>query len=346
MVKNAKVVLIDDYSQRSRRELLKKKLESAGVQVTFSPPTIKGTKRVYSDEEIEEHFKTSDVVMGCPRSIADSRFLESIPGLLGIVYPGIGVETLDVAKATELGIAVGYGAIAENYLGVAEFAVGLIIMLSHCMLDAVAATYGKKELNNGEDNKSQLLLKKKVGLIGFGRIGRAVAERLKGFDVELLAYSPTLTQDKAPDYVKVCTKDEVVRESDILGIYVVINDDTKNMINREVLAKMKPTAYLVNIARGEAVNEEDLYEALKNGVIRGAALDVYQTEPLPSDSKLRKLDNVILTPHCAGRSRELSYAALENEYNNIMNILQGKLPRCCKNPEVEEKFYARYKSRI
>jgi D-3-phosphoglycerate dehydrogenase len=162
----------------------------------------------------------------------------------------------------------------------------------------------------------------------------------------MLAYSPTLTQEKAPGYVKVCTLEEVIRESDYLGLYVVINKETYNIINKKTLEMMKPTAYLINIARGEAVNEEDLYEALKNGVIAGAALDTYHLEPLPQDSKLRELKNVILTPHIAASTIEQYEGAVRNAVENITNVLEGKLPKYCKNPEIANQWYRKVEKRI
>ncbi|MBR1865399.1 MAG: hypothetical protein IJ801_02715 [Lachnospiraceae bacterium] len=345
MIKDPVVFVTDDFLLKDNFELLTEKLLQRGIRVITGPPTIPGGKKEYAQEEILQFFQDVDVVMGCPRTIANRRFLENCRHILGIVYPGIGVETLDVQTATENGIAVGFGPIPENFISVAEFAVALILMSVHRMLSGVYATYGKAQWHRDRSNPAGAIYKKKIGFLGFGRIGRAVAERLQHFDVEMLAYSPSLTKANVPDYIQVCTKEEVIRKSDVLGLYVVINDDTRNMINRDTLAMMKPTAYLINIARGEAVNEEDLYEALKNGVIAGAALDTYQHEPLPPDSGLRMLDNVILTPHIAASTRDQFYASLQAEFDNIVDILEGRLPRYCKNPEVERAFFDRYELR-
>ncbi len=345
MITNPTVLVTGDFMLKDNFALLSQKLQEKGIKVITGPETLPGAKRVYSDEEISEYFKDVDVIMFSPRSLGDRRFLSLCKDVLGIVYPGVGLETLDVKAATDYGIAVGHGPIPENIISVAEYAVALIIMTAHLILPGIASTYGRYEWKRGKNTTAVSIYGKKVGFLGFGRIGRKVAERLRPFGVEMLAYSPSLTEETAPDYVRVCSKEEVIRESDFLGLYVVINDETYHMINKQTLAMMKPTAFLINIARGEAVDEEALYEALVNKTIAGAALDTYNKEPLPADSKLRELDNVILTPHIAGNTIEQYYGSLQAEIDNILNILNGKFPIYCKNPEVREQWQKKYMRR-
>lgn len=345
MIKNPTVLVTGDLMLKDNFILLTEKLQERGVNVITGPETIRGSKKVYSDEEIAEYFNSADVIMFSPRSLGDRRLLAGCKNALGIVYPGVGLETLDIAAATEFDIAVGYGPVPENIISVAEYAVALIIMSAHHILPGIASTYGKYELNRGRVSTAVSVYGKKVGFLGFGRIGREVARRLQPFGVEMLAYSPSLTRATAPDYVRVCTKEEVIRESDFLGLYVVINNETYHMINKQTLSMMKPTAFLINTARGEAVDERDLYEALVNKTIAGAALDTYNREPLPADSRLRELDNVILTPHIAANTVEQYYGSLQAEIDNILNILDGKLPVYCKNPEIEERWREKYVKR-
>jgi D-3-phosphoglycerate dehydrogenase len=126
-----------------------------------------------------------------------------------------------------------------------------------------------------------------------------------------------------------------------VGIFVAVRPDNRQLINAKALGLMKPTAFLVNVARGEAVDERALVQALQSRSIAGAALDTFEVEPLPADSPLRRLDNVILTPHMVGHTRESVQSIARIAFQNVAAILAGDLPVSCKNPQVEARWRAR-----
>ena len=182
-----------------------------------------------------------------------------------------------------------------------------------------------------------------MGIVGMGRIARATIERLQPFDVNLLVYSPRTPTSAFPPGVARVDFDQLIAQSDIVGLFASVNKDNRAMVDERALGMMKPPAYLVNVARGELVDEVALFRALKERRIAGAALDVFAIEPLPVDSPLRTLDNVILTPHMVGTTREGFAAVAPAALVNIARVLRGELPLYCKNPHAEPQWRERLK---
>lgn len=177
-----------------------------------------------------------------------------------------------------------------------------------------------------------------AGLLGFGRIAGAVAERVRPFGVNMIAHSPTTRAERFPADVARVDFDTLMRGSDIVCVFAESNPGTRGMVGERALSLMKPTAYLLNVARGDLLDEAAVERALRERRIAGAALDVSVVEPLPMDSPLRTLDNTILTPHLVGHTRELYEALAPAAIENIMRILRGELPLYCKNPQVEQRW--------
>lgn len=147
---------------------------------------------------------------------------------------------------------------------------------------------------------------KKLGVAGYGAIGREVAVRAKAFGMEILAYDPYLPAEKIEaDGAKAVDLDTMLKESDMVSIHLPVLPSTKGMVNKEWFSKMKPTAYLINTARAAVIDQKDLIEALSNGVIGGAAIDVYWKEPVPANHPLLSMRNVVLTPHMAGLTTDV-----------------------------------------
>jgi glyoxylate reductase len=156
-----------------------------------------------------------------------------------------------------------------------------------------------------------------MGIIGLGRIGQAFAQRAKGFNMRLIAYSPRLTPEKAAVVgAEAVSFETLLRESDFISLHSPLTAETRHLINAEALAKMKPTAILINTARGGMIDQDALYNALRNGTIRAAGLDVTDPEPLPSDHPLLQLPNALIIPHIGSASIEtrtkMSVMAAEN----------------------------------
>ncbi len=180
----------------------------------------------------------------------------------------------------------------------------------------------------------------KVGLLGFGSIPKAVCQKLRGFDVEVLAYDPFLDAETISSFgARKVDLETIFKESDYLSLHTPLTKDTENIVNKESLKLMKNTAYIINTARGQLINQTDLIEALKSGIIQGAGLDVLATEP-PSEEerKIIDLDNTIVTAHCAYLSDEASDLQVRTTAKIVADILNNKLPINVRNPEVIENL--------
>lgn len=219
---------------------------------------------------------------------------------------GVGLDNIDLDAAKTKGIKVVNSPEAST-LSVAEHAIGLMLALARKIPS------GDKSLKDGRWDRKKFmgneLHDKTLGIVGFGRIGRSVSKIARGLGMELITYDPFITSEDADEYDCECVSfDHLLANSDVITLHVPAISETTDMINKETLSKMKKTALLVNTARGAIVNEEDLYDALNDGVIAGAALDVYKIEP-PEGTPLAELDNIVLTPHLAASTKEAQVKA-------------------------------------
>jgi glyoxylate reductase len=176
-----------------------------------------------------------------------------------------------------------------------------------------------------------------LGLVGFGRIGRAVAKRARGFDMRVLYYDPFVAADDpfaAEIGAQAVDLDTLLRESDFVSLHTLLNKETRHLIGTDAFAKMKPTAILVNTSRGPVVDPDALYAALTEGQIGYAALDVTEPEPIPVDSPLLALDNIIIVPHIASASVATRGRMAQMAAENLIAGLKGERLPNCANPEV------------
>lgn len=223
--------------------------------------------------------------------------------------------------------------IGRAYLhSVADLAVGLILV---CLRQIVAAAEHVRAGNWTPQWVGTELRATTVGVVGTGLIGREVIKRLHGFEPRVLAYdvveSPEMVQRFGVEYVSF---DQLLRQSDVITLHAPLLPETRGLIDAAALAKMKPTAYVVNTARGPLVDEIAIARGLHAGQIAGAALDVFEREPLPASSPLRQAPNVILTPHVAGVTHESRAAMASMAVENVVRVLRGESPVSCVNPEV------------
>ncbi len=210
----------------------------------------------------------------------------------------VGYDNVDVPAARARGIHVGNtpGVLTET---TADLAFTLLLASARRVQESISyvrdghwKTWGPKILLGADVTGATL------GIIGLGRIGQAMARRARGFDMTILACGPHLTQDQAADVGATAVDlDTLLRESDFVSLHVLLNTDTRHLINAETLAKMKPTAILINTTRGPVVDQKALYDAVSRGIIGGAALDVTDPEPMPTDDPLLTLPNVLIVPH-------------------------------------------------
>lgn len=228
--------------------------------------------------------------------------LARAPHLRVVARAGTGVDTIDVHAATRRGIAV-MNAPGANTVSAGEHALGLLLALVRRIPEAAAAMrrgdWDRKRFEGTE------LRGKTMGVVGLGRIGGHVAQLARAFGMSVVAHDPYLLPERAAELgVPLLSLDDLLRAADVVTLHVALTDQTHHLINAERLRLMKPTAVLINTARGELVDEAALADAVREKRIGGAAIDVFSVEPLPADSPLRALDRVLLTPHLAASTAE------------------------------------------
>ncbi|WP_026885566.1 NAD(P)-dependent oxidoreductase [Clostridium beijerinckii] len=278
---------------------------------------------VQPGKEMLHHIEDCQVLI--PEHIKVDRSLLSIAKKLKLVQTGAGFDNVDIDACTQYGIWAANAA-GVNAQAVSEHVMALI--LSYYKNIPFLDAFMKNKIAENELQYTGSELKgKTIGIIGFGAIGKKVAEFCSVFDMNVLVYArnPVVQPDS---FVEMTDFDTLVGASDIVSVHVALNQQTKQLINKEVFKKMKNTALFINTARGGIVNERDLIDALKNKDISGACLDVFESEPLPIDSELRNLRNVILTPHTAGLPDGLKFHKKRYDFfvNNIKRVENGEEP--------------------
>jgi len=238
---------------------------------------------------------------------------------------GVGTDNIDVGAATELGIYV-TNAPQSNATSVAEHTIGLIIATARNLVRCDAAMRkGNFEIRNqipGTDIGGKVL-----GLIGLGRIGKLVARKAAaGLEMKVIGYDPYIDSTAAPEVEFIDSIEALLQQADFVSLHLPANQTTVGLIDKSKLLMMKPSAYLINVARGGLVKEDDLAEILSQGRIAGAALDVFTEEPPDPSNPLLKLDNVTVTPHNAALTRECMDRMAVHAARGIDEVLSGKTP--------------------
>ena len=249
----------------------------------------------------------------------DARFLEMTPVLKVVGRAGVGVDNIDLAAASEKGVAV-LNAPGGNTIAAAELTMALILSVVRNV------TQADRAIRDGSWDRARFrgseLKGGTLGLIGAGRIGAEVAKRCTAFGMKAIAFDPYLSRDDADEIgVELVDLDTVIERSDVVSLHVPLNDETRGMLDAATFERMKESAVLVNASRGGVVDEEALADALKEGEISGAALDVFETEPLPGDSPLRDAPNLVLTPHLGASTREAQIAVAVEVATGISHVL-------------------------
>ncbi|MEM9565722.1 MAG: 2-hydroxyacid dehydrogenase [Actinomycetota bacterium] len=237
---------------------------------------------------------------------------------------GVGVDNLDVDAARRLGIKVARTT-GSNAVPVAEFTIGLMIVA----LRHVASGHHRLQAGqwrNWSTSEPLMLSGKTVGLVGFGAIGTNVARLLSGFGCDVLYHKPNrMSADEERDRgVRYADLGTLLTSSDVVSLHCPLTDRTAGLIDREALASMKPTAVLINVARGGVVVESDLIRALEEGEIHSAAMDVYEIEPLPADSPLIGVENLTLTPHLGAMAADNFAPTVTRMFENIRRVADGE----------------------
>lgn len=252
----------------------------------------------------------------------DPEAIAAAKNLKVIARAGVGLDNVDVPAATRAGVMV-VNAPTSNITSAAELAVGLLLATARNIAPANQALKGgawKRSKYGGVE-----LLDKKVGVVGFGRIGQLVAERLKGFGMEILAYDPYVSAQRAGQLgAQLVTLDELLEQSDFITVHLPKNPETLGLIGKEALTKVKPSVRIINAARGGIVDEEALAKALREGRVAGAGIDVFATEPT-TESPLFEHESVVVTPHLGASTDEAQEKAGVSVAKSVRLALGGDL---------------------
>ncbi|PJF27267.1 MAG: phosphoglycerate dehydrogenase [Phototrophicales bacterium] len=311
-------VLIPDQVHPSALDVLK-----AYPEIAFTAPG--QMKR----EQLLAAVPEADALIIRSASKVDAEVIAAASRLKLIARAGVGVDNVDIPAATARGIVV-MNTPDGNTISTAEHTFGLMLALARWIPQAHAT------LRDGKWDRKTFtgveLRGKTLGIIGFGRIGRAVARRALAFDMTVIAYDPFVSAEFAAGLgVTMVALDDLYAQSDFITLHALLTDETREMINRDSIAKMKAGVRIIDAARGALINEPDLAEALKNGRVAGAALDVFAEEPPPPDNPLIGLPNIVHTPHLAASTEDaqivvaveaaqlIADALLKKEFKNVVN---------------------------
>lgn len=297
-------------------------IETAGFDLVFVPND--------DQERFLKEIVDADAIITADKKIT-KEMIDTLENCKVIVRQGIGFDTIDLERSKEKGIAV---CNIPDYCveEVSEFTVALMLNLWRHI-----NTYDKHTREGIWDIQSVHKITgfpamrrsstQTLGITGFGRIARLVAKKAKPFGFRIITSDPYI-DPKIPEEmgVELVDFDTLVKQSDIISVNTPLTPETKHMFNMDVFKKMKDTAYIVNTGRGPLIKEDDLYEALKNKVIAGAALDVTETEPLEKDNKLFTLDNIIITPHAAFYTEDSYLEMRRRACEEVIRVLSGQEP--------------------
>lgn len=253
----------------------------------------------------------------------NEKVFDIAPKLKVLARFGVGTDNIDLQSAKRHGVKV-VNARGINSNAVAELAVALILNALRNIPDL------NHKLSGGEWARAvgRELKGKTVGILGFGDIGSKVAKKLSGFEVRLLAYDPYPNSEKAEKLGVLMTDlDNILSQSDILSIHLPSIPSTYHIVNSGLIAKMKKGAYLINTARGALVDTDALCKAVKAGALRGAALDVYEKEPLPSNDPVLHTDGILCTPHTGAETAETYKAISMMAAQAVIDVLNGGIPQ-------------------
>jgi D-3-phosphoglycerate dehydrogenase len=330
--KLGRVVIVDGARYRSDDFAFERShWEPLGIHVRV--------ERCETEEQIIATAQDADVVVYLGLYAPFTRaVIQALPRCRLIARYGIGMDSVDIPAATEQGMVV---ANAAEYCvpEVADHATALILALARRI------TLLDRHLHGGQwANALELfppvprLSTLTLGIVGFGRIGQRVARNVSAMVGEILAADPYVTQEAAAAHgAQLASLDELLARSDFVTLHTPLLPATRGLVGATQLARMKPTAYLINTSRGPVVDEAALIDALQKGVIAGAALDVFDSEPLAQDSPLRDMDNVILTPHFAAYSEQALEDLRASVVRTVIDVLQDRWPPFVMNPTVQPR---------
>lgn len=273
------------------------------------------------------------------------RVLSSLKNCKFIISVGIGYDRLDTEAATEFGILAAnvpdfcLEEVSDHTMALILACTRRIVRLNEIVKGGGWKLATDPQISSEMWPRMSRLRGQTLGLIGFGRIPQALVPKARGFGLRIVAYDPYVGHERFREYgVDKVDLDELLAQSDIVSVHAPLTSETRHLLGLEQLRKMKPSACLVNTARGPIVDHEALYSVLSQGLVSAAAVDVTDPEPIPPDSPLLKLDNFIVTAHCAHASPSSSAVLPARPPEEIIRVIRGEWPVGLVNPQVKEKY--------
>ena len=316
---NFKVLVTDHNIRPDGLDLLRESGAKIEILQAFSP-----------QKTLVEASRVVDGILA--RAATITKDVLTSPNLKVVSRHGVGYENVDVEECTRLGIAVTISGDA-NSQAVSEHAFALLMAAARNLVVANRIVQSNSWDRNGV--VAVELHRKTLGIIGLGRIGNRLARQASGFDMKVLVYDPYASDEaiRTAGAIRVELQDLLSR-ADFISLHVPLTDETRHIIGRAELERMKPSAILANTARGELIDEQALYDALVSGSIAGAGLDVFEEEPPPENHSLLGLDNVVCSPHVAGQTAEALVRTSLASAENVLRVFRGEVPDVLVNPEV------------
>jgi D-3-phosphoglycerate dehydrogenase len=309
-----KKVLLAEPIDEAGQKLLRDKFE-----VVISPDP--------SEKSVGQLLKEADALIVRTATRVTRPMIESAPRLKVISRTGGGLDNVDIQAATDCNVVV-CGVKGPQDRDVAEHAVTLITALAK-QIFYLNDQVRKGNFRSRYEYRPRGLAGKRIGLIGLGRIGRIVANMcIKSLGMDAWGYDPYINPKdfETSGITLMQHMDDVIKTADFLSIHVPLAKETQGLIGKRELSLMKPTAFLINTSRGEVVQESALVEALREGMIAGAGLDVFEKEPPDSNNPLFQFQNIILTPHTAALTKDAVAKLAEGAAQNILDVLEGRKP--------------------
>ena len=334
-VRKFKVVVTDyEFSSLERERRI---LEEVGAELI--PAQCK------DEDDLIKVAKDADGLLNLYFGPISEKVLKSLRKCKVVSRYGIGVDTIDIEAATRYGIIVTnvpsycIDEVSDHTMGLILACARKIVLLDKAVKDGIWDFKLSKPVFR--------IRGKTLGLIGFGKIGKMAAEKAKVLGFNILFYDPYISSDVAKEYpAKSVEIDTLLRESDFVSLHLPLNEKTTHFLDEEKFKSMKKSAFLINVSRGEVVNTDSLYKALKEGWIAGAALDVIEgIPPLEKNNPLLELENVIITSHAAWYSEESIAQLQESAAKEVARVLKGEWPLSVVNPELKEVLREKYRDK-
>jgi phosphoglycerate dehydrogenase-like enzyme len=303
-------------------------LNEMSIAQELLPPSLEAVMAKYGTPQFNDALANAECLVGFGDGTMDDAFYKRAPKLRLVQLLSAGYDRIDIEAARRAKVAVCNNG-GANSTAVSEHAIMLMLAVSRSLMWQHAnVSGGRWRGNNASETKLYEMYGKTLGIVGLGTIGKKTAKLARAFGMRVQYYDTVrLSEEHAEQIgVRFALLEELLKSSDIVSLHVPLLAETRHMIDADRLRLMKPSAYLINTCRGPVVDETALVEALTNGTIAGAGLDVFEQEPPPPNNPLFPLPNVVLTAHFAGPTWDTQYSRFRNAFDNCQRVARGDKP--------------------